>query len=89
MFKLIGIAVVIGVLFVGYDALQKWYVGDATPGETVTEVRKKVGEKILGQEDNQSSTSTPPPNQTSAAVSPSGGKPLDTDEMLRKMMEKK
>jgi hypothetical protein len=90
MFKIIGMAVFFGVLFIGYGAFQDWYTGDATPQETVTEVRKKVGEKILGEESVSSAPSKPssPAGETPANAS-SPGKALDTDEMLRKMMEKK
>jgi len=92
MFKLIGIAVVLGVLFIGYEALQKWYSGDATPQATVTEVRKKVGEKILGDEGEPSTRGASVPAQGPAqapAPAKDTNRSLDTDEMLRKMMEKK
>lgn len=49
MFKLIGIVVVVAVFVLGFDAIRKWYVGDATPQETVSEIRKVVGEKIGGK----------------------------------------
>lgn len=89
MFKLIGIVVVVAVFVLGFDAIRKWYVGDATPQETVSEVRKVVGEKIGGEgaADNNSSKSRdgsdgrPQP----AARAKQG---MDTDEMLRKLMEK-
>ena len=89
MFKIIGIGVVALVLFWGFDSIRKWYEGDATPQEAVGEVRKAVGEKILGSDD------APPraakedaPNQTSAqsAASPAD-KPLGTDDMLKKLMK--
>lgn len=48
MFRVIGIIVVCVVIYLGFDAIQRWYSGDATPKEAVTEIRKKVGEKITG-----------------------------------------
>ncbi len=60
MFKLIGIVVVAVVLYLGFDSLQGWYKGEATPQQAVNEVRKKVGEKLVG--DNPSSPQQPPPN---------------------------
>lgn len=47
MFRIIGILVVIVVFYLGFDAIQRWYIGDATPAETVSEIRKKVGETII------------------------------------------
>ena len=58
MFKIIGFGVVALVLFWGFDSIRKWYEGDATPQEVVGEVRKTVGEKILGS-DNESSADKP------------------------------
>ena len=88
MFKLIGLAVVAAVIFWGFDSIQKWYVGDATPQEAVGEVRKVVGEKIMGSETPSQSE----PQKSSAAHSAGQDasqpkKPLDTDEMLKRMMK--
>ena len=58
MFKIIGFGVVALVLFWGFDSIRKWYEGDATPQEAVGEVRKTVGEKIPGA-DNESSADKP------------------------------
>lgn len=86
MFKIIGMVVFFGVLFIGYGALQDWYTGDATPQETVTEVRKKVGEKILG---DGSVNTAPSKTNSPAGETPANASDVDVDEMLRKMREKK
>jgi len=46
MFKLIGIIVFIIVLLVGYPALSVWYSGDATPKETLNEIRGKLSDTL-------------------------------------------
>lgn len=91
MFKLIGIVVVVAVLYLGFGAISKWYSGDATPQETVTEVRKRVGETLVGDKDapknsGDSSVARQPAAQPAQATP--AQKPLDTDEMLRQMMKK-
>ena len=89
MFKLIGIFVVSLVLFLGYDSLSRWYVGDASPKETVTEIRKKIGEILVGdqQVSNQVSGAEIKPNDPIPS-SQSNAIPLDTSEMVREMMKK-
>jgi len=77
MFKIIGIGVVALVLFWGFDSIRKWYEGDATPQEAVGEVRKVLGEKILGSE----STATDGNNDRQS------DKPQDTSEIVRRMMK--
>jgi len=47
MFRLIGVIVFLTVLFFGFHSFQKWYAGDATPKETVDEVRNKIGEALV------------------------------------------
>ena len=44
MFKLIGIIVFVVVLVVGFPSLMRWYSGDATPKETVEEIRGRSEE---------------------------------------------
>ena len=88
MFKLIGLVVVAAVIFWGFDSIHKWYVGDVTPQEAVGEVRKVVGEKIMGSEaasqsERQKPSAAPPAGQDASQPN----KPLDTDEMLKKMMK--
>ena len=46
MFRLIGILVVACGVYVGWDAFQGWYAGEATPQETVEKVRSRVGDAI-------------------------------------------
>lgn len=89
MFKIIGVGVVALVFFWGFDSIRKWYEGDATPQEVVGEVRKAVGEKILGSDDvPPKSAKEDVPSQTAAQEggSPSD-KPLGTDDMLKRLMQ--
>ncbi len=88
MFKFIGIIVVVAVLYLGFDSLQKWYTGDATPQEAVSEVRKRVGETLVGEKTTDSTRQTQPSQSAKPGATPQGNKPLDTDEMLRDMMKK-
>jgi hypothetical protein len=46
MFRLIGIAVFIFVLVVGFPSLMRWYAGEATPKETVLEIRGKISDTL-------------------------------------------
>ena len=46
MFKLIGFAVVVAVIVIGFPSLKLWYSGDATPQQTVNDVRNSVGQKL-------------------------------------------
>ena len=46
MFRWIGIAVVLLVLYVGYPALKRLYNGEETGKETVHEIRDGVAKKI-------------------------------------------
>jgi len=77
MFKLIGFVVFVVVLFWGFDSIQKWYVGDATPQEAVSEVRKVVGEKISGSENSSQDGNNDRQSD----------RPSDTGEMVRRMMK--
>ncbi len=89
MFKLIGIVVVVAVFVLGFDAIRKWYVGDATPQETVSEVRKLVGEKIGGEgasDNNLGDSKLGSEGRPQPSAPAKQG--MDTDEMLRKLMEK-
>jgi hypothetical protein len=80
MFQIIGVLVVVVVVYLGYDALHKWYVGDATPEETVSEVRQKVGERILGDNSGKSSDDK--------ASSDQSDKPQSTQDRLRSTIDK-
>jgi hypothetical protein len=80
MFQIIGLIVVAVVVYLGYDALHKWYAGDATPEETVSEIRQKVGEKILGDNSSESSDDK--------ASSVQSDKPQSTQDRLRSTIDK-
>ena len=89
MFKIIGIGVVVLVLFWGFDSIRKWYEGDVTPQEAVGEVRKTVGEKILGSDDVSRSAEkeAKPDNAGLQGGSHSSERPVSTDDMLKKLMK--
>jgi hypothetical protein len=89
MFKLIGIFVVVSVLVLSYDSFKRWFVGDSSPQETVTEVRRKVGEVLIGDHArSHQGRGTDIKPIDPAAPSQSNGIPLDTSEMVREMMKK-
>ena len=46
MFRYIGIAVVLLVLYVGYPSLKKFYNGEETAKETLHDIRDGVSKKI-------------------------------------------
>jgi hypothetical protein len=54
MFNLIGLIVVIIVLIVGFPALRDWYSGDATPKETVNNIRGRLSESLATDKDGNS-----------------------------------
>ena len=54
MFKLIGLIVVIFVVIVGFPALRDWYSGDATPKETVINIRGRLSESLATDKDGNS-----------------------------------
>jgi hypothetical protein len=92
MFKLIGIVVFVGVVFLGWPSFQKWYYGEATPQETVEQVRNKVGNALItnqlqGSESNPNVANQKPIAQTNSQVkvSPSEDKPLTAEQLLRSM----
>lgn len=57
MFKLIGVIVVLAIVFFGYSSLEKWYEGNATPQETVLNIRDQLGTAIKPNKDNNSADS--------------------------------
>ena len=56
MFKLIGIIVFVVVLVVGFPSLMRWYSGDATPKETVEEIRGKLSDKLATDKNGDEKT---------------------------------
>lgn len=85
MFKLIGIAVVVAVVVIGFPSLQRWYSGEATPQETVQEVRKSVGQKLI-TDDSGGSKSAP-----SSAGNPAAAPKVENEaeRIMRGLSEKK
>jgi hypothetical protein len=58
MFNFIGLIVVIIVLIVGFPALLDWYSGDATPKETVNNIRGRLSESLATDKDGNSQRSS-------------------------------
>lgn len=58
MFQLIGVVVVAFVFYVGWDAFQGWYAGEATPQEIVEKVRNRAGDVISTGDNSESSGKT-------------------------------
>ena len=99
MFKLIGIIVFVVVLVVGFPSLMRWYSGDATPKETVEEIRGKLSDTLAtdknghgknAAEDKSSSDSTDSAsgksgksNESSQAVQPE----KETDNLQKMINE--
>jgi hypothetical protein len=85
MFKLIGIIVFGAVIFIGYPALNRWYAGEASPKETVNELRNSVGQSLMtnGQE-----KATPPAEKSVMPVAPPSYE-TEAEKALRKLLEKK
>jgi len=83
MFKLIGIIVVVAVVVIGFPALQRWYTGDATPQETVKNVRDSVGQKVMTQEGDKSDK----PSSPGKNAAPSNE--TEAERVLREMNQKK
>jgi hypothetical protein len=46
MFKLIGIVVFVAVIVIDYPSLKRWYSGEASPEQTLQEMRNSVGQKL-------------------------------------------
>jgi hypothetical protein len=85
MFKLIGMIVFGAVIFIGYPALNRWYAGEASPQETVNELRNSVGQTLMtnGQE------KAIPPSEKSAEPAAPPRDETEAEKALRKLLEKK
>lgn len=90
MFKLIGVAVVIFVIYVSWDTLSGVWKGDLSGEEAATLIRKDVGRAVIEQPSagesaprNQGASTTQ--NQTSGD-SPSAPRSAEqlADELLKK-----
>jgi hypothetical protein len=76
MFKLIGIVIVVSVFVIGFESIRKWYTGDASPEETVTEIRDRVGKTISGNTEDR---------QTDNVGNSSAGKEQDSESLQSKL----
>lgn len=92
MFKLIGIIVFVVVLVVGFPSLMRWYSGDASPKETVDEIRGKLSDTLATdkngrakEEEGKSTEQTPAnkDNDTSHAAPPE----KETDNLQKMINE--
>lgn len=86
MFRLIGIITVVAVVAIGYPALERWYAGEATPKETVKEVRESVGQKLI-TDDGDKSKSSSSGGKAAPAAAPKNE--TDAERVLREMSQKK
>lgn len=76
MFKLIGIVIVVSVFVIGFESIRKWYSGDASPEEAVTEIRDRVGKTISGRAEDK---------QTDNVGNSSAGKQQDGESLQSKL----
>jgi hypothetical protein len=84
MFKLIGMVVFVSVVVIGYPSLQRWYSGEASPEQTLNEMRNSVGQKLIIEEQGKA----PPSAEKQNAVPPPSNE-TDAEKALRKLLEKK
>lgn len=93
MLKVIGLVVVIAVIVLGLGPLQKWYTGDATPQETVNEIRQRVGESVAGEASQGGQASAPDaadPEQAGADEEEEDeDKPRTAEGLLKEMKQRK
>ncbi len=84
MFKLIGVIVFVSVMFIGYPSLKRWYSGEASPEETIHELRNNVGQKLMTEEPAQAG---PAANKSAPAAAPI--QETEAEKALRRLVEKK
>jgi hypothetical protein len=84
MFKLIGIVVFVAVFVIGYPSLKRWYSGEASPEQTLQEMRNSVGQKLITNEQGQPA---PAPEKKNDLVAPSNES--EAEKALRKLVDKK
>ena len=84
MFKLIGVIVFVSVVVIGYPSLKRWYSGEASPQETIHELRNSVGQKLMTEEPAQ----TTPAADKSAPAAPVSQE-TEAEKALRRLVEKK
>ena len=89
MFKFIGLVVVLIVAYVGFSSFQKWYSGDATPKETVNEVRNKLGEALTTEKTSTPSPETQPVPKAPVEPKQTQNTELDANQMMKQMLEEK
>lgn len=85
MFKLIGIIVFGAVIFIGYPALNRWYAGEASPQETINDLRNSVGQTLMT---NGQDKATPSTEKSAAPTAPPSNE-TEAEKALRKLLEKK
>lgn len=85
MFKLIGVIVFVSVIVIGYPSLKRWYSGEASPQETIHELRNSVGQKIMTEEPAQATTQAAEKTAPAAPAS----QETEAERALRRLVEKK
>jgi hypothetical protein len=95
MFKLIGFIVVCAVLAVGYPSLQRWYLGDSTPKQTVDDIRLNLGSAINPNKVNTSDLGTqknvvnqPVQADVKSQSQAEAQRPMDTESAARDLLKK-
>ena len=81
MFKLIGFAVVVAVFVIGFPSLKLGYSGDATPQQTVNDVRNSVGQKLKTEDSGKAKGEDAP--------APAQRNETEAERVLRSLNEKK
>jgi len=84
MFKLIGIIVFVAVIVIGYPSLKRWYSGEASPEQTLQEMRNSVGPKLITNEQGQPAPAAEKKNDLAAPSNES-----EAEKALRKLVDKK
>jgi hypothetical protein len=88
MFKVIGFIVMLAVFFIGYPAINRWYSGEATPKETVEEVRNRVGTALITDDkQNIEPKKSPEESPSPSSKSDDSRDSTSADNLLKKMMK--
>lgn len=72
-------------MFIGYPALNRWYAGEASPQETVNELRNSVGQTLMT---NGQDKVTLPTEKSAEPAAPKSNE-TEAEKALRKLLEKK
>ena len=94
MIKLIGYIVLIAVFVLGFPSLKRWYDGQSSPKEAVSEIRENMSQAIAptGLSDSNTNTTTKAESPTSTKKSnPNGaedrGAQNSGDDLARQVLK--